>query len=55
MKLKRGEGKLVGAGSLVRARRRITQFPQYPPQDSPIVVPKAPVSMFHEGVNDNMT
>ena len=54
LKLKSGEDKLVGACSIVGSRRRRAQLPQYPPQDSPPVVPKASVSMSHEGVNDNM-
>ena len=55
LKLKRGEGKLVGAGSQVGSRRRRAQLPQFAPQDSPPVVPEASVSMCHEGGNDNMT
>ena len=55
LKLKRGECKIVGAGSQVGARRRRAQFPQSPPQDSPLVLPKALVRMSHEGGNDNMT
>ena len=30
-------------------------MPQFPPQDSPPIVPKDLVSMSHEGGNDNMT
>ena len=55
LKLKRGEGKLVGVGSLVEARRRTIQLPQFPPQDSPPIVPEASASMSHEGGNYNMT
>ena len=39
--LKRGEGKIVGAGSLVGARRRRASLPHFPPYYSPPVVPKA--------------
>ena len=53
LKLKR-EGKLVGTGSQVGARRRRAQFPQSTPQDSPPVVVEYSVSMSHEGGNDSM-
>lgn len=54
LNLKRGEGKLVGAGSLFGARRRSTELPQFPPQDSPPIVVEDSVIMFHEGGIDNM-
>ena len=40
----------MGAGSLVGAKRWRTQLPQFPPQDSPLVVLEASISMSHEGV-----
>ena len=55
LKLKRGEGKLVGAGSLVRARRRRAQLPQSPPQDSPQIAVEASIRISLEGGNDNMS
>ena len=48
-KFNRGEGKLVGVGSLVGSRRKRPQFPQYPPQGSYPLVPEDLVSMSHEG------
>ena len=44
----------MGAGSQVGARRR-EKLPNFPPQDSTIVVVEALVSMSHEGGNDNMS
>ena len=55
LKLKRGEGRFVGAGSLVGARRRRAYFPQSPPQDSTPIAVESSVSMSHEGGIDNMT
>ena len=55
MKLKRGEGNLEGVGSVVRARRRRAQLPQFPQQDSSPVAVEDSVSMSHEGGIDNMS
>ena len=54
LKLKRGEGNIVRASSQFGTRTRRTHLPQSPPQFSPEVVPKALVSMCHEGGDDNM-
>ena len=45
----------MGASSLVGERRRRAQFPQFTPQDSPLVAVEALVTMSHEQGNDNMS
>ena len=52
--LKRGYGKLVGAGSQFSTRKRRGRLSQFPPQVSPQVVHEASVSISHEGGVDNM-
>jgi len=54
LRLKRGEGNLVGRGYQIGTRTRRAHLPQSPPQVSPKVVPKALVSMSHEGGLDNI-
>ena len=51
LKLKRGEGKLVGASPQSSSRR--THFPQSPPQVSPQYSPKASPVMAHQGEFEN--
>ena len=47
-KLKRGEGKLVGAeGSQEEPKKRRARLPQYPPPISPPKEAKAALSMSH--------
>ena len=53
LKLKRGEGKLVGTSPQASSRR--AHFQQYSPQVSPQVSPKASRVMAHEGELENMT
>lgn len=55
LKLKIGEGNIVGVGSQVGTRTRREHLPQYPPQFSPQVVPEASLSTSREGGLDNMS
>ena len=53
VKLKRGEGNIVGTISQASSRR--AHFPQYPPPVSPQVSQNASPVMTHEGEPNNMT
>lgn len=54
LNLKRGEEKLVGAGSRVGTRPRRAHLSQSPPQIPSQIASKSLVSMSHEGGADNM-
>ena len=55
LNLKRGEGKLVGAGSLVRSGIRREKLLQFPQKYSPPILVEISLSMSHEGGVDNMS